>query len=289
MRIALMIEGQEGVSWAQWLALARAAEDAQLDGLFRSDHYKSIVRGDPAGSLDAWATLAGLAACTKTLRVGTMVSPVTFRPVSILAKLVTTVDHISNGRVELGLGAGWYEAEHEAYGLAFPPQRERLDELDRQIAEIVRQWTADDGVWPKPVQEPRPPIIVGGGAKPRTVAAAVAHADEYNTVWPTVDEARERKQRLDDAARAVGREPLRFSMMTSCVVGRDHDELARRLDALHRLTGSGPAISGTVDEVVEQLRAYEEAGVERAMLQHLVHEDVEMVAVLGDVAARLEA
>jgi alkanesulfonate monooxygenase SsuD/methylene tetrahydromethanopterin reductase-like flavin-dependent oxidoreductase (luciferase family) len=287
MRVALMIEGQEGVSWDQWVALAQAAEDAQLDGLFRSDHYKSIVRGDPAGSLDAWATLAGLAAVTTTIRLGTMVSPVTFRRVSILAKLATTVDHISGGRVELGLGAGWYEAEHEAYGLAFPPQRERLDELDRQLAEVVRQWTADDGIWPKPKQQPRPPIIVGGGAKPRTVAAAVAHADEYNTVWPTVDEARERKQRLDDAARAAGREPLRFSMMTSCVVARDHDELARRLEALHALTGSGPVISGTVDEVVEQLRAYEEAGVERAMLQHLVHEDVEMVTVLGDVAARL--
>src|SRR5579885_3684750 len=172
-----MVEGQEGVSWDQWVALARAAEDAELDGLFRSDHYKSIVRGDPAGSLDAWATLAGLAAVTTTIRLGTMVSPVTFRRVSILAKLVTTVDHISNGRVELGLGAGWYEAEHEAYGLTFPPQRERLDELDRQLA------------------------------------------------------------------------------------------------ALHDLTGSGPAIAGTVDEVVDQLRAYEAAGVERAMLQHLVHED----------------
>jgi alkanesulfonate monooxygenase SsuD/methylene tetrahydromethanopterin reductase-like flavin-dependent oxidoreductase (luciferase family) len=287
MRIALMIEGQEGVSWEQWLALARAAEAAQLDGLFRSDHLKSIVRGDPAGSLDAWATLAGLAAATTTLRLGTMVSPVTFRRVSILAKLVTTVDHISNGRVELGLGAGWYEAEHEAYGLDFPPQRARLDELDRQLAEVIRQWTTADGIWPKPLQQPHPRIIVGGSAKPRTVAAAVAHADEYNTVWPTVDEARERRARLDDAARAAGRAPLRFSMMTSCVVGRDRDELARRLEALHDLTGSGPAISGTVDEVVDQLRAYEDAGVERAMLQHLVHEDVEMVGVLGDVAARL--
>jgi alkanesulfonate monooxygenase SsuD/methylene tetrahydromethanopterin reductase-like flavin-dependent oxidoreductase (luciferase family) len=287
MRIALMIEGQEGVSWQQWLALAHAAEDAQLDGLFRSDHYKSIVRGDPGGSLDAWATLAGLAAVTSTLRLGTMVSPVTFRRVSILAKLVTTVDHISNGRVELGLGAGWYEAEHEAYGLAFPPQRERLDELDRQLAEVIRQWTADEGIWPKPLQKPRPPIIVGGTAKPRTVAAAVAHADEYNTVAPSIDEARERKRRLDDAARAAGREPLRFSMMTSCVVGRDRGELDRRLEALHELTGSGPVISGTVDDVAEQLRAYEDAGVERAMLQHLVHEDAEMVGVLGEVAARL--
>jgi alkanesulfonate monooxygenase SsuD/methylene tetrahydromethanopterin reductase-like flavin-dependent oxidoreductase (luciferase family) len=288
MRISLMIEGQEGVSWPQWFALALAAEDAGLEGLFRSDHYRSIVRGEPAGSLDAWAILAGLAAVTERLRLGTMVSPVTFRRVSVLAKLVTTVDHISGGRVELGLGAGCFEAEHETYGFAFPPTRERLDELDRQLAEIVRQWTEAAEIQPKPVQQPRPPIIVGGGAKPRTVRAAVAHADEYNTVWPTVEQARERKQILDDAARAAGREPLRFSMMTGCVVGRDREELKERLAAFTAITGDeAPPISGTVDEVVEQLREYEAVGVERAMLQHIVHEDVEMVTVLGEVAARL--
>src|SRR5919201_98200 len=129
MRICLMIEGQEGVEWTHWLALARAAEDAGLDGLFRSDHYRSIGRGDPAGSLDAWTTLA---AETTTLRLGTMVSPVTFRPASVLAKSVVTVDHVSGGRVELGIGAGWFEAEHETYGFSFGTARSRLDELDRQ-------------------------------------------------------------------------------------------------------------------------------------------------------------
>jgi alkanesulfonate monooxygenase SsuD/methylene tetrahydromethanopterin reductase-like flavin-dependent oxidoreductase (luciferase family) len=288
MRICLMVEGQEGVSWEQWVTLARAAEDAGLEGLFRSDHYRSIVRGEPAGSLDAWATLAGLAAVTERLRLGTMVSPVTFRRVPVLAKMVATVDHISGGRVELGLGAGWFEAEHETYGFAFPPTRERLDELDRQLAEIVRHWTEAPDIQPKPVQQPRPPIIVGGTAKPRTVRAAVAHADEYNTVWPTVEEARERKRILDDAARDAGREPLRFSMMTGCVVGRDESELRDRLARLKELTGNdGAPISGTVDQVAERLREYEAVGVERAMLQHLVHEDVEMVAVLGEVAAQL--
>jgi alkanesulfonate monooxygenase SsuD/methylene tetrahydromethanopterin reductase-like flavin-dependent oxidoreductase (luciferase family) len=283
-----MIEGQEGVSWEQWVALARAAEAAGLEGLFRSDHYRSIVRGDPAGSLDAWATLAGLAAITDRLRLGTMVTPITFRRPQVLAKLVVTVDHISHGRVELGLGAGWFESEHEAYDFAFPPQRERLDELDRQLGEIIRHWTEAEGVWPKPLQQPRPPIIVGGRAKPRTVAAAVGYADEYNTVWPTVDEARERRRILDDAAREAGREPLVFSMMTGCVVGRDQADLKERLSAFQALTGNDtPAISGTLDEVVETLRAYEAAGVERAMLQHLVHEDVEMVAVLGELAAAL--
>jgi alkanesulfonate monooxygenase SsuD/methylene tetrahydromethanopterin reductase-like flavin-dependent oxidoreductase (luciferase family) len=288
MRICLMVEGQEGVTWPHWVALARAAEDAKLDGLFRSDHYRSIGRGEPAGALDAWATLAGIAAITDTIRLGTMVSPVTFRRVQVLAKLVTTVDHISNGRAELGLGAGWYEAEHEAYGFDFPPLKDRMDELDRQLAEVIRQWTEAPEIQPKPVQKPRPPIIVGGTAKPRTVRAAVRFADEYNTVWPTVDEARERKQRLDDAAREAGREPLRFSIMTGCVVGRDQGELKTRLVDYKRLTGSDtPPISGTVDEVVEVLRAYEAVGVERAMLQHLHHEDPEMVAVLGEVAAQL--
>ena len=283
-----MIEGQEGVSWEQWVALARATEEAKLDGLFRSDHYRSIVRGEPAGALDAWATLAGLAAVTTRIRLGTLVSPVTFRRVPVLAKLVTTVDHISGGRVELGLGAGWFEAEHEAYGFNFPPLRERMDELDRQLAEIVRHWDAAPEIQPKPLQRPHPPIIVGGTAKPRTVRAAVAHADEYNTVWPTVEEARERKRALDDAAAAAGREPLRFSMMTSCVVADDHADLRERLAAFKAVTGSeAPAISGTVDEVASRLREYEQAGVGRVMLQHIAHEDVAMVKVLGLVAAQL--
>jgi alkanesulfonate monooxygenase SsuD/methylene tetrahydromethanopterin reductase-like flavin-dependent oxidoreductase (luciferase family) len=280
-----MIEGQEGVSWEQWKALGLAAEAAGLEALFRSDHYRSIVRGDPAGSLDAWATLAALAAVTERIRLGTLVTPVTFRRAPVLAKLVTTVDHISGGRVELGLGAGWYEAEHEAYDLAFPPLRDRMDELDRQLAQIVRHWTEAEGVWPKPVQKPHPPIVIGGGAKPRTVAAAVAHAQEYNTVWPTVDEARERRRRVDDAARAAGRDPLCFSMMTGCVIGRDPTELRDRIGAFREVTGEeAPPLAGTVDEVAGALREYESAGVERVMLQHLVHEDVEMVAVLGELA-----
>ena len=286
-----MIEGQEGVTWEQWLALARATEEAGLGGLFRSDHYRSIVRGEPAGSLDAWATLAALAEQTERIRLGTMVSPVTFRPASVLAKNVVTVDHVSGGRVELGIGAGWYEAEHESYGFRFGTQRERLDELDRQLVEITRQWTDAGDVRPRPVQQPRPPIIVGGRARPRTVAAAVRHADEYNTTFPSVDEARERARAVAEAAQAAGRSPLRFSMMTGCAVGRDERDVRDRVAAWRDVTRdeSGPPICGTVDGVVARLREYEAAGVERAMLQHLVHEDVEMVALLGEVATQLAA
>jgi len=287
-----MIEGQEGVTWEQWLALAQAAEAAGLDGLFRSDHYRSIVRGEPSGALDAWATLAALAARTERIRLGTMVSPVTFRPASVLAKNVVTVDHVSGGRVELGIGAGWYELEHETYGFPFRTARERVDELARQLAEITRQWTEADDVCPAPLQRPRPPIVVGGRAKPRTVALAVRFADEYNTVSPTVDEARERRRAVDDAARAAGREPLRFSMMTGCVVGRDAGDVAERLGHIDAITGrqaEPPPIAGTLDEVVATLQAYEAAGVKRAMLQHLYHEDVEMVGLLGEVASALRA
>jgi alkanesulfonate monooxygenase SsuD/methylene tetrahydromethanopterin reductase-like flavin-dependent oxidoreductase (luciferase family) len=289
MRICLMLEGQEGIEWEQWRALADAAEDAGLDGLFRSDHYRSILRGEPAGSLDAWATLAALAVTTTRIRLGTLVSPVTFRPASVLAKNAVAVDHVSGGRVELGIGAGWYQAEHETYGFPFPSTRERFDELERQLGEIHRQWAEGSDAWPKPLQQPRPPIIVGGSAKPRGVGLAVRFADEYNTTFATLDQARERRRALDSAAREAGREPLTFSIMTGCVVGRDAGEAGERLARWRQITRQAgePTFSGTVDEVGEQLRAYERVGVERAMLQHLDHEDVEMVALLGELAAAL--
>ncbi len=289
MRICLMIEGQEGVSWEQWRSLATAAERAGLEGLFRSDHYRSILRGEPAGSLDAWTTLAALAACTTRLRLGTMVSPVTFRPASVLAKSVVTVDDVSGGRVELGIGAGWYEAEHATYGFPFGTTRGRLDELVRQLAEIRRQWAPGGDVWPKPVQQPHPPIIVGGTAKPRTVDAAIRFADEYNTVFPSLEEARDRRRVLEAAARDAGREPLVYSMMIGCVVGRDRGEVRDRVGRWREITGetSEPPVCGTVDEVVVRLRDYAGTGVVRAMLQHLAHEDVEMVDLLGEVAAQV--
>jgi alkanesulfonate monooxygenase SsuD/methylene tetrahydromethanopterin reductase-like flavin-dependent oxidoreductase (luciferase family) len=272
MRVNLMIEGQEGVTWPQWVALAQAAEAANLEGLFRSDHLTSIVRGAPNGALEAWSTLAALAAVTTKLQLGTMVTPVTFRRAGILAKLVTTVDQISGGRAELGLGAGWFEQEHVDHGLAFPPQKERLDELDRQLEEIQRQWTT---VWPRPAK--RPNIIIGGTAKPRTVRAAHAHADEYNTPWPTVEEARERKRIVGDG--------LVFSASLNVVVGRDEAEARDRVRRYEEVTGGKqPQIHGTVEQVAERLDEYRSVGVERVMLQHIVHEDVDMVALLGELA-----
>ena len=289
MRVALMIEGQEGVTWEQWVALGRAAEAAKLDGLFRSDHYRSINRGDPAGSLDAWVTLGALATCTQRIRLGTLVSPVTFRHPAVLAKAVVSVDHISGGRIELGIGTGWFEAEHLAYGLPFMTAPERFDELERQLAELERLWASEE-VWPKPLQRPHPPIIVGGAAKPRSVAAAVRYADEYNTVAPTLEQARERGRILREAARAAGREPLRFSMFITAVIGRDEAEADERRRAWLDVASASltPQLVGTVEQVADALRQYESAGVERVMVQHLVHEDLEMVALLGELAHALE-
>ena len=162
---------------------------------------------------------------TERLRLGTLVSPVTFRHASVLAKAVVTVDQISGGRAELGIGAGWFESEHAAYGFPFMTTRERVDELDRQLAEITRQWLEADDVWPKPVQQPRPRIIVGGNAKPRTVRAAVRFADEYNTIMPSLEEARDRCRIVQEAASAAGREPSAFSMLAGCVVGLGRERL----------------------------------------------------------------
>jgi alkanesulfonate monooxygenase SsuD/methylene tetrahydromethanopterin reductase-like flavin-dependent oxidoreductase (luciferase family) len=280
-----MVEGQEGVTWEHWLALAEACETAGLEGLFRSDHYLSIVRGGEAGSLDAWATIAALAARTERLLLGTLVSPVTFRPPAVLAKSVATAQEISGGRVELGIGAGWYEAEHEAYGFRFPPVGERMDELERQLEAIARLWDTDPSAWPKP--RPRPRLIVGGSAKPRTVRAAVRFADEYNTVFATPEECRERRARVDAAAREAGRDSLTFSLMTGAVVGRDHAELDERIARFQEVRGrpgETPHVTGTLDEAAARLREYEDAGVERVMLQHLDHEDVDMVHALGELA-----
>jgi alkanesulfonate monooxygenase SsuD/methylene tetrahydromethanopterin reductase-like flavin-dependent oxidoreductase (luciferase family) len=287
MRVALMIEGQEDVSWEQWLALARACEDSGIESLFRSDHYQSVFQDPKRIALDAWATISALAAVTERVRLGTLVSPVTFRRAGELAKVVATADHVSGGRVELGVGAGWNEREHEAFGFPFPELGERMGELERQLRHVRRQWAE---LTPRPVQDPRPPLIVGGTAGPRSCRLAALYADEYNTVFASAADCAERKTRVDDACRGEGRDPIRFSLMTGCVVGRDRAELERRGRAVADRTGLDPddllrsarTIAGTVDEVVARIGEYAEAGVERVYLQHLDHGDLEMVELIGN-------
>jgi F420-dependent oxidoreductase-like protein len=314
MRVCLMVEGQEGVSWDQWVALANACEDNGLEALFRSDHYLSFSDPTGRGSLDAWATLAGLAATTTRIKLGTMVSPVTFRHPSNLAKTVATVDHISNGRVELGIGAGWFADEHQGYGFDFPETPTRIEMLEEQIEIVNRQWGSDafsfDGrhyqienldAQPKPVQSPRPNVIVGGSGGKRSVAIAARWADEYNTVYAGPEKCRKLRSRVSEAWNEAGRDEkaLTFSLMTGFAIGSDRADLeARATQIMERNGESGSAsawlanlseewIAGTIEEAVDRLGRLAEAGVDRVMLQHQNHADVEMVALAGSVASKL--
>jgi alkanesulfonate monooxygenase SsuD/methylene tetrahydromethanopterin reductase-like flavin-dependent oxidoreductase (luciferase family) len=297
VRVCLMIEGQEGVTWEQWLALADACERAGIEALFRSDHYTGFQGGE-GGSLDAWATISALAAVTTTLRLGSLVSPATFRHPSVLARMAVTADHVSGGRVELGLGAGWHEPEHVQHGFAFPPARERVARFAEQLEIVHRSWTEAEfdfhgryydlvGAHPLPKPLAKPNLIVGGSAKPGTAVPAARFADEYNTIFASPDEAARRRGIVSDACDQAGRPMLTFSLMTQCILGADRDDVERRRRRVAERTGSEPerrsdtTLVGTLDEVRARLREYEDAGVERVMAQHLLHDDLEMVELLG--------
>jgi alkanesulfonate monooxygenase SsuD/methylene tetrahydromethanopterin reductase-like flavin-dependent oxidoreductase (luciferase family) len=308
MRICLMIEGQEDVSWDQWREIAAACEAGGLESLFRSDHYLSVVGRRERGSLDAWGTICALAGVTESLRLGTLVSPVTFRHPSVLAKLVATADQISGGgRIELGLGAGWHEPEHRAYGFAMPDTGTRIGMLSEQLELVHRQWTEagfsftgehyrveDLDALPRPERRPR--IIVGGSAGPRSAALAAQWADEYNTVGPTADQVRERRAAVARACEEIGRDPgeMSFSLMTGFLIGADREELHERARLLADWRGEDADdpealiaglrdawIVGTVPEALEQLRELERAGADRVMLQHNLYWDHDAVALIG--------
>ena len=303
-----MIEGQEDVTWDDWRALAGACEEHGIEALLRSDHYLSVEGRQARGSLDAWATIAALAAVTDTLRLGTLVSPATFRHPSELAKLVVTADQVSGGRVELGLGTGWLEAEHQAYGFPFPPLGRRMEMLEEQLQIIAGEWAAgsfsfkgrhyrvgDLDALPKPTG--RPNLIVGGRGGPRSIALAARFADEYNTVNKTPAECAAVRAQLDAVCAEAGRDPIPLSLMTGWLVGEDRAEL---LDRAGRLAGwrGNPApperfleelpdsfIAGTVEDGIARLRELAAAGVERVMLQHLLHTDLDAVERIGRVVA----
>ena len=301
VRLALMIEGQEGVTWEDWVAIADACEQNGVEALFRSDHYVSGF-DEARPVFDAWATIAGLAARTTKLQLGTLVSPGTFRHPAVLARNAATADEISGGRVTLGIGAGWMEREHEAYGIDFATARERVARFGEQL-EIANRLLREDVVDfsgehytlqnAPGLKRPNLPVLVGGSVKPGTVEPAVRFADEYNTFFVTTDEAKARKQKLDEACERAGRDPatLRYSLMAPLVVGRDEREVqasARRVgerfgrdpqQVLERYGEFGPV--GTVEQVVERLQQMEEIGYERVMLQHLAHQDLETVALIG--------
>ncbi len=303
-----MIEGQEGVTWEDWMRLARLAEDHGFEGLFRSDHYTAIIRPD-ADAHDAWATLAGLAAVTNRIRLGTMVSPATFRHPSVLARMAVTVDHISGGRVEVGMGSGWYEREHLAHGFPFLDGRQRFELFAEQVEVVVRSWDGErfdhDGpaytlrdqlALPRPLQRPHPPLVLGGSVKPRFAALAARYATEVNTLGAPDGELRERKEALERACAAAGRDPttLGYSVMTACFLGDTDADVEERVARFLAIRGDGADAAtlirerrdrwlvGTVDEVVERIEGLRALGVSRVLLQHLNHGDDDMLALAGE-------
>lgn len=288
MRFAVMIEGQEGVGWDDWLALAETCERTGIEALFRSDHYLSVEQGHDLGALDAWGTICGLAAVTEKLRLGTLVSPATFRHPSNLAKLAVTADHISGGRVELGLGTGWHDAEHRAYG--FPdPSFGRLAEQVEVVHGILspgpfsfsgEHYELEElEAQPEPVQSPIP-LILGGAAKKRGAALAARYAAEYNVVHATPEEAGAARGRVRAACEAAGRDPdsITFSLMHGLALGAD---AAQAEDRARRLGGAEGWLRGTPEQVVERLREYEAVGVERVFVQHLLFRELDVIELLA--------
>ncbi|HET8565757.1 MAG TPA: LLM class flavin-dependent oxidoreductase [Solirubrobacterales bacterium] len=311
MEICLMIEGQEDVTWEDWLALAETCEANGVGTMFRSDHYLSVDDRRERGSLDAWGTITALGAVTEKLRLGTMVSPATFRHPAVLAKAAVTADHVSGGRVEVGIGAGWWEREHELYGFGLPPVGPRMEALEEQMQIVRGHWgegrfsfagrhysARELDALPKPVQRPLP-LILGAKGGPRSLRIGARWADEYNVVMSTAEEVADLRRRLDEACEREGRDPatLPLSMMTGWLVGADRGELVDRATRLSRWKGAGDdgeafiaglrksTILGTVEEAVEQLQELEAAGLARIMGQHLLHRDLDAVALLGQLGS----
>jgi F420-dependent oxidoreductase-like protein len=315
MRLRIFTEPQQGATYDDLLAVARIAEELGFDAFFRSDHYLRIGEGDAGpGPTDAWVTLAGLARETSRLRLGTLVTSSTFRLPAPLAIAVAQVDAMSSGRVELGIGAGWYDDEHQAHGIPFPSARERFDRLEEQLAIITGMWAtpvgekfsyrgrhyqlADSPALPKPVQQPHPPIIIGGYGTKRTPALAARYAQEFNLPFPPLDVYREYVERVKLACADAGRDPdsLRTTVALVVCCGRDEAEFRRRADAIGRepdeLRANGAA--GLPAEVVDKLRAFAAAGAETAYLQVLDVSDLEHLRLLAtevmpEVGARAEA
>jgi F420-dependent oxidoreductase-like protein len=307
MRYSLMLEGQEGVTWPQWLNVAGTAERLGFEGLFTSDHYLSVVTDEP-GSSDAWTVLGALAARTDRLRLGTLVSPVTFRLPGVLAKAAATVDQISDGRVELGMGAGWWEDEHRTHGIPFPAVDERMEMLEEQLEIVHGVWTQDGfsfesrhyaiedaSFLPKPVQQPHPPILVGGKGGPRIARLAARWADEFNRVGGTPEQVGESFVRVREAVGREGRaqETFTTSFMTWVFVGRTEAEWRARADrARLRDPTAGPlnaylndvskdCIVGTVARAIDRMNEYTEAGVQRFVLNHSLFDDLDMLELLA--------
>lgn len=302
MDLRIFIEPQEGASYDQQLALARAAENHGFGAFFRSDHLLREAPGSGLpGPTDSWVTLGALARETDTIRLGTLVTSATFRLPGPLAVVVAQVDAMSGGRVEVGIGAGWFEAEHNAYGVPFPPIRERFERLEEQLTILTGLWSTpvgdrysfngahycltDSPALPKPTQEPYPPVIVGGLGPRRTPALAARFADEFNVPFASVDETAARIQCVHAACEAVGRDPngLVCSHAVTVCCGTNRSELDRRALGIGRdlaeLRRDG--VAGSPEEIIERLEEYHEAGSSRAYLQVIDLDDLDHVALIA--------
>jgi len=320
MRFALMIESQQGLSYGDHVAIAKRCEANGIEALFRSDHYQSFPGPTGRPTTDAWTVMAGLARDTDRLGLGVLVSPVTYRHPGAFAKVVTTVDEMSGGRVEVGVGAGWHELEHRQLGLPFPDIGERADRLEDQLAVLHGLWGEPDG-WsfdgrhvrirdaqfhPKPVDVPgrprtkiggaRPRILVGGSGSPRSYRIAARYADEFNLSSSGPDRARAAYAAVDAACEAIGRDPATVarSTMAGVLIGRNEAEFNDRVARAVQSFGAGDDddtwlserlerwITGTPDRAREAVHRYAEAGVERIMLQDFLPWDLDMIDVIGE-------
>jgi F420-dependent oxidoreductase-like protein len=302
MHLRIFTEPQQGADYGRLLTVARAAEELGFDAFFRSDHYLHMgAGGGLPGPTDSWLTLAALAVQTSRIRLGTLVSSATFRYPGPLAIAVAQADEMSGGRVELGLGAGWFETEHAAYGIPFPPTAERFDRLAEQLAVITGLWDVPlgqafsfDGDYyqvrdspglPKPVQRPHPPIVVGGHGANRTPGLAARYAAEFNAPFASVAQTGARYARVREVCQSVGRDPesMIYSAAQTTCCGRDEAELARRAAAIgYDVTDlRANQLAGSPAEIVDKIGQFAGHGASRMYLQILDLHDLDQLELLA--------
>ncbi len=307
MDFRVFVEPQQGASYTDQLVVAQTAEALGFSAFFRSDHYLAMSGDGLPGPTDSWVTLGGIARETSSIRLGTLVTSATFRHPGPLAISVAQVDEMSNGRVEFGIGTGWFEREHAAYAIPFPPLNERFARLTEQLELITGLWTApvgetfdyaganyainDSPALPKPVQRPHPPIIIGGTGANKTPALAATFADEFNVPFASLDTVKTQFERVREAADAVGRpvDSMMYSAAFVVCAGRDEAEIGRRADAIGReldeLRSNSPLV-GTPNEIVDRLGPFADIGVQRVYLQLLDLSDLEHLRLFADEVNR---
>jgi F420-dependent oxidoreductase-like protein len=306
----VFVEPQQGASYTDQLAVAQTAEAAGYSAFFRSDHFLALSGDGLPGPTDSWLTLGGIARETSSIRLGTLVTSATFRHPGPLAVAVAQVDAMSDGRVEFGLGAGWFEREHQAYGIPFPPRGERFDRFAEQLEIVTGLWSTpagetfdhagtyyavnDSPALPKPVQRPYPPIIIGGTGANRTPRLAATFAADFNVPFAPLDTISTQFDRVRAAVAAEGRaaDSITYSAAFVLCAGRDDAELTRRAGAINRgldeLRGNSPTV-GTPAEIVDRLGSFAEAGVQRVYLQVLDMSDLaQMELVAAEVLPQLQ-